>query len=132
VALLVVGNADSPMFPDALKPYTERRTFGRGLIRVNLLVNYDWHWDLQHLARPALVPAGGSRRTLHDSLGSADVSRVDLLIRWGGRRRLSGFLPVQCVYADFYVIDAMWPDFHPDQFYAALHWYAAQDVTLGG
>lgn len=38
-------------------------------------------------------------------LESHDISRIDLIIRWGGMRRLSGFLPVQSVYADFYVVD---------------------------
>jgi len=47
-------------------------------------------------------------------------------------RRLSGFLPVQSVYADFYVVDSMWPDFIPQEFYNAMTWYDKQDVTLGG
>ena len=49
-------------------------------------------------------------REMPGSLRSADVSRVDLVIRWGGRKRLSGFLPVQSVYSDFYFIDDYWPD----------------------
>src|SRR5450830_297564 len=50
---------------------------------------------------------------------------------WGGRR-LSGFLPVQSVYADFYVKDEFWPDFDPQHFAQALAWYTKQDQTLGG
>jgi len=41
-------------------------------------------------------------------------------------------LPVQSIYADFYVIDECWPDFEPDHFYQALEWYNKQDITLGG
>ncbi|MGZ4926307.1 MAG: undecaprenyl diphosphate synthase family protein, partial [Halobacteriota archaeon] len=41
-------------------------------------------------------------------------------------------LPVQSVYSDIYVVDAYWPDFKPEQFYAALDWYSKQDITLGG
>lgn len=74
---------------------------------------------------------------LHDGaigpkLKTADVSRIDLVIRWGGRRRLSGFLPVQSVYSDMYVIDDYWPDFTPQHVYDAIEWYSRQDVTLGG
>ena len=65
-------------------------------------------------------------------MNSADVSRIDLIIRWGGRRRLSGFLPVQSVYADMYVIDDYWPDFTPTHVESALAWYSGQDITLGG
>ena len=63
---------------------------------------------------------------------SKDISRMDLIIRWGGRRRLSGLLPVQSVYSDFYILDNYWPDFKADDFYKALSWYNEQDVTLGG
>ncbi|MHB0935106.1 MAG: undecaprenyl diphosphate synthase family protein [Armatimonadota bacterium] len=129
VAFLAVGNTDSTVFPPELLPFTRRQIFGRGTLRANLLVNYDWQWDLR---QASLAPSGRSRSAFMESLGSADVSRIDLIIRWGGRRRLSGLLPVQSVYADFYVLDEYWPDFHPDQFYAALRWYEQQDVTLGG
>jgi undecaprenyl diphosphate synthase len=65
-------------------------------------------------------------------MASSDISRIDLIIRWGGGRRLSGFLPIQSVYADFYVLDEMWPDYNSEQVYKALEWYQGQDVTLGG
>jgi undecaprenyl diphosphate synthase len=60
------------------------------------------------------------------------VPRLDLIVRWGGGRRLSGFLPVQSVYADFYIVDDYWPDFSPDHFNEALDWFKGQDQTLGG
>jgi len=60
------------------------------------------------------------------------VSQLDLIVRWGGGRRLSGFLPVQSVYADFYVVDALWPDYEPAHVESALEWFGAQDRTLGG
>lgn len=114
-ALLVVGNDDSPLFPEELKPFRERRGDG---IKVNFLVNYGWQWDLAGLET--------------GRLRSADVSRLDLIIRWGGGRRLSGFLPVQSVYADFYVVEEHWPDFEPRHFTDALAWFKQQDRTLGG
>ena len=46
--------------------------------------------------------------------------------------RLSGFLPVQSVYADFYTINNLWPDFKKDDFFEAMKWYDKQDITLGG
>ena len=79
----------------------------------------------------ALLPYG-ERRKICGQLRSRDVSRVDMVIRWGGMRRLSGFLPVQSVYADFFVVDRLWPDFQPEDFEQALRWYQRQDVTRGG
>lgn len=124
--LLVVGNTTSPLFPQELLPYTSRVRFGKGLIKINFLVNYGWNWDLNC----SLKNAGQGK--FPDVIASSDISRIDLIIRWGGRRRLSGFLPIQSIYADFYVLDDMWPDFKPAQFYSALEWYQEQDITLGG
>lgn len=126
--LLVIGNTDSPLFPSELVPYTKRVTLGQGLINVNFLVNYGWEWDLNH----CLEDRSLGNKKLSQRIASSDISRIDLIIRWGDRRRLSGFLPVQSIYADFYVLDKMWPDFSPDDLYQALDWYQNQDVTLGG
>jgi len=57
---------------------------------------------------------------------------MDMILRWGGGRRLSGFLPVQSVYADLYVVDEYWPDFCPQHLNSALDWFREQDRTLGG
>jgi undecaprenyl diphosphate synthase len=123
IALLVVGDASSSMFPDDLKPFAAERQ-GKGL-KVNMLVNYGWEWDLQ------TALASGSKKPL-EGLASRDVSRMDMIVRWGGFRRLSGFLPVQSVYADFYVVDDYWPAYELSQFHAALAWFQTQEPTLGG
>lgn len=127
--LLVIGNYNSPMFPKELLPYLSRKTIGEGKMKVNFLVNYGWQWDLNS-ALKAL--SNGEKRDILDLISSKDISRIDLIIRWGGRRRLSGFLPVQSIYSDFYVIDDYWPDFKPQHLYEALEWYSKQDITLGG
>jgi len=114
-ALLVVGDETSAQFPEELKEFRQRQGSG---MKVNLLVNYGWEWDLAGLKN------GGLR--------SDEVSRLDLIVRWGGGRRLSGFLPVQSVYADFYVREEYWPDYDPQHFDQALVWFKNQDQTLGG
>lgn len=139
-ALRVVGDASSQAFPKALEPYAKERRPGD--LRVNLLVNYGWQWDLEHAilshgGQDGENPSGGSTNGAPtaaplSSLASAGVSRVDLVIRWGGHRRLSGFLPAQCAYADIYVVDRLWPDMQVQDFVDALVWYQHQDVTLGG
>lgn len=125
--LLVLGNTESEMFPKALIPFALRRhRFGNGGTKVNFLVNYGWEWDLKSYY------GDGDKNNSFGSVRSNDISRVDLIIRWGGRRRLSGFLPLQSVYSDFYIIEDYWPEFSPEHFYDALNWYDNQDITLGG
>ncbi|GAB6181451.1 undecaprenyl diphosphate synthase family protein [Desulfotomaculum defluvii] len=127
-SLLVIGNHKSPQFPKELLPYISRKTFGRDLIKINFLVNYGWKWDLSHAMNNNDIESS----LLQEKIASKDISRIDLIIRWGGRRRLSGFLPVQSIYADFFVVDDMWPDFQAQHFFDALDWYQSQDITLGG
>lgn len=117
--LLVIGNSNSKCFPEELKCYSTRKAVNGGGIKVNILVNYGWEWDLSHIR-------------IDGEPYSADISRIDMVIRWGGMRRLSGFLPIQSVYSDFYVVDHLWPDYQEADFEDALLWYGKQDVTLGG
>ncbi len=128
-SLLVAGNTETPMFPEKLIKYTgKRRVFGQGGIKINFLVNYGWKWDLSNLSQNERI----KNNKIISQLNTNDISRIDLIIRWGGRRRLSGFLPAQSIYADIYIIDELWPDFKPEHFYRALEWYDKQDVTYGG
>lgn len=115
VDLLVMGDYTSNMFPQELNKYTTRKRMGKGGTKLNFLVNYSYEWDLE-----GTIPH------------SKDISRVDMIIRWGGMCRLSGFLPLQSVYSDFYVIDDLWPDYKDQHILNALGWYQMQDVTLGG
>ena len=128
VNLLIVGNTQSPLFPQELLPFTKRMRFGQGIINVNFLVNYGWDWDLSQSHSNNKY----DKKNFSKKIASCDISRMDLIIRWGGRRRLSGFLPIQSIYADFYVIEDMWPDFRLEHLHEALDWYQLQDVTLGG
>lgn len=121
VALLVVGNVKSGNFPKELLGYTRRTNIGIPQIRVNFLVNYGWEWDLF-----------GEKEQMQGRIHSGDISRIDLVIRWGNMRRLSGMLPVQSVYSDFYVVENYWPDYQNVDFDNAILWYDKQDVTLGG
>ena len=111
----VLGNTDSHCFPKELISYTNRKDVQPdGAMRVNLLVNYGWQWDLKN------------------NWISREIPRIDMVVRWGGMCRLSGFLPIQTVYSDFYIVKELWPDFNEEQFAAALDWYKKQDITLGG
>lgn len=128
--ILVVGNTKSKVFPKELIKFTDERVcFGKGLINVNFLINYDWNWDLDFAISNKELK--GTIK-IEKKIASNQISKIDLIVRFGGRTRLSGFLPVQCVYSDFYVVDRLWPDFKKEDMYEALDWYQDCDVTLGG
>lgn len=117
VEIHVLGNTKSSCFPKELLPYAGRRESAdckKAVMKVNLLVNYGWEWDMKN------------------GWASQSIPRIDMVIRWGGMCRLSGFLPIQTVYSDLYIIKELWPDYDEGQFEKALQWYQKQDVTLGG
>lgn len=124
--LLVVGDYESNNFPKDLLEFKNRKIKNEDFINVNFLVNYDWKWDVNGMY------GNDKKRNPINSIRSKDISRIDLVIRWGERRRLSGFLPLQTVYSDIYIVDKMWPDFKVCDLYQALYWYKKQDITLGG
>lgn len=75
-SLLVLGNTDSPMFPKELLPFTSRKQFGKGDIRVNFLVNYGWEWDLGDVQDLNTR----NRTSIMQYLKSSDVTRVDFCL----------------------------------------------------
>ena len=115
VSVRVLGNTKSACFPEELLAYTgARKPPENEKTKVNVLVNYGWEWDLKN------------------NWVSRDIPRMDMIIRWGGMCRLSGFLPIQSVYSDFYIVKELWPDYADIQFENAMKWYQKQDITLGG
>lgn len=129
--LLVIGNTNSTVFPKELLKYAGKRVqFGKGLININFLVNYDWEWDLNQAFTKKIQE--NDTKFFLQNIASAEIPRMDMIIRWGGRRRLSGFLPIQSVYSDIYVIEDYWPNFKKEHLQEAFEWYQTTDVTLGG
>lgn len=125
--ILVVGNENSEMFPKELLQYKKRNPSKSGEIKVNFLINYGWNWDISNL-----INSKTDKNSILNGLNSNQISMINLIIRWGGMKRLSGFLPVQSVYADIYSCENLWPDFKEEDIFQAFKWYQKQDSTKGG
>ena len=65
-------------------------------------------------------------------LNTAGLPDVDLLVRTGGEKRLSNFLPWQSAYAELYFTDTLWPDFSHEEIEKALAEYARRQRRFGG
>lgn len=68
---------------------------------------------------------------IEDSLDTAKLPPVDLVIRTSGDVRLSNFLLFQTAYAEFYFTEINWPDFRPDDFIDALEDYGKRERRFG-
>jgi undecaprenyl diphosphate synthase len=62
----VVGDETSTQFPKALRAFRQRQGVG---MKVNLLVNYGWEWDLAGLKNGGLRSDGVSRLVSDCTLG---------------------------------------------------------------
>lgn len=65
------------------------------------------------------------------SLWSYPMPDPDIVIRTGGEKRLSGFLPWQSVYSELFFIDTFWPDFSKEEFETILAEFASRERRRG-
>lgn len=85
----------------------------------------------RRVADGELSPADITDDVVAASLDTADVPDPDLVIRTSGEWRISNFLLWQISYAELYVTDIYWPDFHIEQFHDALRDYARRNRRFG-
>ena len=69
--------------------------------------------------------------TLAAHLYTVGSSDPDLIIRTSGEIRLSGFLPWQSVYSEYYFSDAYWPAFREIDFLRAIRTYQQRRRRFG-
>ena len=104
-------------------------------LQLNIAFNYAGRTELVDAFR-RLVASGVAADAIDESVISAALYTAglpdpDLVIRTGGEQRLSNFLIWQTAYAEFYSCDALWPDFGPDAFDAALLEFASRHRRFG-
>ena len=89
-----------------------RKTKKCNKILVNLAINYGSHNEIieatKHLKRKKLTI---NVKNLQKNLYTKNLPNPDILIRTGGKKRLSNFLLWQIAYTEIYFEKKLWPDF---------------------
>ena len=81
-------------------------------IRVNLAINYgSKHEILNTFKILKKSQTKVTEKNFEKKLYTKGIPDPDLLIRTGGKKRLSNFLLWQLSYSELYFIDKLWPDF---------------------
>ncbi len=110
-------------------------TAGGDRLLLNIAFNYAGRTELVDAFRQLVasgIPADDiDEGAISAALYTAGLPDPDLVIRTGGEQRLSNFLIWQSAYAEFYTCDALWPDFGPDAFDAALLEFASRHRRFG-
>ena len=112
------------------------KTKDNNAITVSFALNYGGRDEIlravKKIVSDGLSPDQITEENLASRLDTAGIPDPDLIIRTGGDKRLSGYLPWQAVYSELYFTDTLFPDFNVEQFKLALADYAKRDRRFGG
>ena len=105
----------------------------------NIALNYGGRDEIVHATKTIAEKVKNGEIDVDDineelvskCLYTGGIPDPDLLIRTSGEIRLSGFLPWQSVYSEFYFIDKLWPDFTSDDLDEAIKVYSSRKINIG-
>ncbi len=104
-------------------------------IRLNIAFNYGGKAEIVQAIKKALVEKKSSKEIekvdIERHLYTSGVPDPELIIRTGGKKRLSGYLLWQSEYSELYFVDTYWPDFNEKQLKKAISWYFEQQRNFG-
>jgi short-chain Z-isoprenyl diphosphate synthase len=144
VRIRVLGRRES--LPEELREAVERAeaaTGERAGMEVQLALGYSGRDELLEACRSAIrelaaqgtaasdLPAALSAELLARHLYTEGRPDPDLIIRTSGEQRLSGFMPWQSAFAEFYFCDVNWPAFREIDFLRAIRSYQARQRRFG-
>jgi short-chain Z-isoprenyl diphosphate synthase len=144
IRLRVIGRRDP--LPDRLKQAVEASanlSKADGAMDVTVALAYSGRDELIEAAQAAVrdlvgegvapdeLPGRLTADALAAHLYTRGSSDPDLIIRTSGEVRLSGFLPWQSVYSEYYFCDAYWPAFREIDFLRAIRTYQQRIRRFG-
>lgn len=104
-------------------------------IKLNIALNYGSKKELvkaiKQIVKDGIEIDRINEALIEKHLYTADQPDPDLVIRTGGRSRLSNFLLWQTAYSEFYFTKILWPDFDKKELKKAIVWYQDQKRNFG-
>lgn len=113
-------------FEQETKNYTKRS--------LNIAIDYGGRDELLR-AIDGIIKSGKTEVTEDDLSAFLDTQGLpdpDLIIRTSGEKRLSGLMPWQSVYSEFYFTNVLFPDFSLENFREAILEYSSRKRKFGG
>lgn len=98
--------------------------------KINIALNYGGREEIIR-ASESLSKKRITEEEFVDSLYTKGIPDPDLLIRTGGRKRLSNFLLWQLSYTELYFTDTLWPDFDKEEFKKAIKFFTDTKRNFG-
>ena len=100
-------------------------------LRLNIALGYGGREDIVNAARRAAAKGEIDSASFENCLSSAGLPPLDLIVRSGGEKRLSGFMLYEAAYSELYFTDALWPDMTEKDVDDALGEFARRTRKFG-
>ena len=110
---------------------TVKQTKKNKKILVNLALNYGSKKELINTFKKIRLKKI-TEKIIKRNLYTKDIPDPDILIRTGGKKRLSNFMLWQLAYAELYFLDKLWPDFKPKDLHKIIKQYYNTKRNYGG
>ena len=113
IRVRILGNTNK--FPIKLKKIlknTENKTKYNKKIYVNLAINYGSRDELIKSFNKLKKKKKISEKMIDENLYTKEIPDPDILIRTGGKQRLSNFLLWQLAYTELFFVNKLWPEFN--------------------
>lgn len=107
---------------------------------LNIAMNYGGRAELTHAVRllaervkhSSLLPEQITEKMISQHLYTAGQPDPDLILRPSGEYRISNFLLWQSAYAEYIIMDKLWPDFTTNDLDSALLEFSNRNRRFGG
>ncbi|PIQ66502.1 MAG: di-trans,poly-cis-decaprenylcistransferase [Candidatus Zambryskibacteria bacterium CG11_big_fil_rev_8_21_14_0_20_42_18] len=123
------GRFDKRMQEDMRR--VEEESKSNDAFTVWVCISYGGRAEIVEAARAVAVEGEITEESLAKNLWTNGMPDPDIIIRTGGEKRLSGFLPWQSVYSELFFIDNYWPDFSEAILDSVLREYAQRERRMG-
>jgi undecaprenyl diphosphate synthase len=109
-------------------------------LQVILALNYGGRDEIVRAVKK-LISAGKDKDSVYESitdekiglcLDNPDIPDPDLIIRTAGEFRTSNFLLWEGAYAEYYISEKYWPDWHESDLADAIGFYQKRERRFGG
>lgn len=112
------------------------RTKGNKRLTLNLCIGYGGKDEILDAAMAASrwLRKNPTLAKLHSNIFEKHLmipKPLDLVIRTGGERRLSGFMLYQIEYAELFFVDTLWPDFSTKHFDGIMQKFRDRERRYG-
>ena len=113
----------------------EERTKDKKDFTLGIALSYGGRAEILSVARKMCLEQNSEKnireKDFEKNLWTAGIPDPDIIIRTGGEKRLSNFLPWQSVYSELFFTDTFWPDFSKKEFEKILSEFGERERRRG-